>query len=106
MVPLVPRLPRIPVRRVPWVPPLARIVFVFVLLAVPAAAHPVPFSYLDLRLDATAAQPISGTVTVHIFDVAHELAIDPPERLLVAQVTPAQVAALETLEKMLTRRLS
>jgi len=65
------------------------------LLAASAAAHPVPFSYLDLRLDAAAAQPISGTLTVHVFDAAHELAVDPPERLLTRQETGSRAAALE-----------
>jgi len=75
----------------------------FVLLtAASAAAHPVPFSYLDLRLAAAGAQPISGTLTVHVFDAAHELAIDPPERLLAPDVASARAAALEGL---LARRL-
>jgi len=44
-----------------------------------AAAHPAPFSYVDLRL-----QPglIQGTVVAHIFDVAHDLNIANSERLL------------------------
>ena len=40
-------------------------------------AHPVPFSYLDLRLQSGA---IEGTLVVHVLDVAHDLAIDPGER--------------------------
>jgi hydrogenase/urease accessory protein HupE len=49
------------------------------LWASPAAAHPVPFSYLDLRL-----QPgqIDGSLVVHIFDAAHDLNVTPAERLL------------------------
>jgi len=89
------------------VPPVSRVpqvaLFVLVLFAVPAAAHPVPFSYLDLRLNSAASQPVSGTVTVHVFDAAHELAIDPPERLLVRDVVSARAAVLEA---MLMRRLS
>ena len=49
------------------------------LAATPARAHPVPFSYLDLRLQPDA---IEGTLVVHIFDVAHDLNIEPVERLL------------------------
>jgi hydrogenase/urease accessory protein HupE len=45
----------------------------------PLLAHPVPFSYLDLRMQPGA---IDGTLVVHILDVAHDLTIDPPERLL------------------------
>ena len=35
-----------------------------------AHAHPVPFSYLDIRLQPDA---IDGTLVVHILDVAHDL---------------------------------
>ena len=42
-------------------------------------AHPVPFSYLDLRLEPGA---IDGTLVVHILDVAHDFKIDPAEQLL------------------------
>ena len=52
----------------------------------PASAHPIPFSYLDLRLQSNA---IEGTLVAHIFDVAHELNIQPIERLL----DPAVVSA-------------
>ena len=38
--------------------------------AAPALAHPAPFSYLDVRLSASA---IEGTLVLHDFDVAHEL---------------------------------
>src|SRR4051812_15404368 len=48
-------------------------------LARPVAAHPIPFSYLDLRLRSEA---IDGTLVAHIYDVAHDLHIDPMERLL------------------------
>src|SRR4029453_13722129 len=48
-------------------------------LARPAAAHPIPFSYLDLRLRPDA---IEGTLVAHIYDVAHHLPIAPVERLL------------------------
>jgi hypothetical protein len=46
----------------------------------PAAvgAHPAPFSYLDVRIVETG---IEGALVVHDFDVAHDLGIDPPERL-------------------------
>jgi hydrogenase/urease accessory protein HupE len=45
----------------------------------PAAAHPAPFSYVDLVLREPA---VDVTVVVHVFDVAHELRLDVPERLL------------------------
>jgi hydrogenase/urease accessory protein HupE len=62
--------------------------------ATSASAHPVPFSYLDLRLGSTE---IDGTLVAHIFDAAHELNIDPPERLLDPTTAVAQAAALERL---------
>jgi hydrogenase/urease accessory protein HupE len=45
------------------------------LLAMPAGAHPVPFSYLDLKL---GEQGLSGTLTVHEFDLAHEYEFPDP----------------------------
>jgi hydrogenase/urease accessory protein HupE len=44
-----------------------------------ASAHPIPFSYLDLRLQSDA---IEGTLVAHIYDVAHDLRVEPMERLL------------------------
>jgi hydrogenase/urease accessory protein HupE len=52
----------------------------------PSSAHPVPFSYVDVRLQP---QSIDVTLVAHVFDVAHDLGIDPPERLL----EPATLAA-------------
>src|SRR4029079_16650095 len=72
--------------------------------AAPAWAHPVPFSYLDLRLDAKAGRPsIEGSLTVHVFDAAHELSIDPVERLLDADLAATQGLSLQAL---MTRRLT
>jgi hydrogenase/urease accessory protein HupE len=48
-------------------------------VAAPAAAHQVPFSYVDARLEPDA---VEVTLVAHIVDVAHDLGIDPPERLL------------------------
>ena len=59
---------------------LLAVTWVVVLMAsARLSAHPVPFSYLDLRLEPGA---IDGTLVVHILDVAHDLKIDPAERLL------------------------
>ena len=44
-----------------------------------AVAHPVPFSYLDVRIEPGA---IELTLVAHMFDIAHELGIDPPDRVL------------------------
>jgi hypothetical protein len=51
---------------------------VCVLAASPAAAHPAPFSYLDLFLSDGG---VEGALVVHDFDVAHDVGVDPPERL-------------------------
>jgi len=58
---------------------LAAAIAAFVTQATPAVAHPVPFSYLDLHL-----QPgrIELSIVVHMFDVGHDLQIDPADRLL------------------------
>lgn len=65
--------------------------------AVPALAHPVPFSYLDLRLQPNARNEIDGLLVVHIFDVAHDLKIDPPQRLLEPSFVDQHAAAIVAL---------
>ncbi|HEY3043637.1 MAG TPA: HupE/UreJ family protein [Vicinamibacterales bacterium] len=60
----------------------------------PASAHPIPFSYLDLRLQPNA---IEGTFIAHIYDVAHELNIQPIERLLDPAVVSAYNSAIVTI---------
>ncbi len=48
-----------------------------------AGAHPAPFSFLDLYLDAEGAR---GAIVVHDFDVAYELKIETPAALLDATI--------------------
>ncbi|PYR93422.1 MAG: hypothetical protein DMG19_01695 [Acidobacteria bacterium] len=64
------------------------------LLAAPAVAHPVPFSYLDVLL-----QPgmIEGSLTVHIYDLAHDLQITPMVRLLDSNFVAEQETAIHNL---------
>lgn len=62
--------------------------------AQPAAAHPVPFSYLDLRLNADA---VEGSLVVHMFDAAHDLNIEPAERLLEPATAAQHSAALASM---------
>jgi hydrogenase/urease accessory protein HupE len=72
---------------------------VWLALASPAAAHPIPFSYLDLRLEPEA---IEGTLVVHIYDLAHDLQIEPIDRLL----DPAVVSVhQEAMIRILVRGL-
>jgi len=68
-------------------------------LATPASAHPVPFSYLDLRLQP---HEIDGTLVAHIYDVAHDLNVSPMERLL----DPAIVSRVsDALTALMSQRL-
>lgn len=72
---------------------------VLLLWAGAVAAHPVPFSYLDVEIDDLGAR---GALVIHIFDAAHELGLAEPEVLL------DQSAALSyraPLLKLITPRL-
>lgn len=51
----------------------------FLGVAIPARAHPVPFSYLDVSIESGE---IHLTLVVHVFDAAQELGVNPPELLL------------------------
>ena len=57
-----------------------------------ADAHPAPFSYLDLHLDAGRT---NGTLVIHDFDAAQELGLEDPQVLLEPRV--AQERADELL---------
>jgi hydrogenase/urease accessory protein HupE len=59
-----------------------------------AAAHPVPFSYLDVRIEPGA---IELTLVAHMFDIAHELGVDPPDRVLDQNVLVRQGDAVLAL---------
>jgi hypothetical protein len=71
-------------------------IFVSTLLlkATTVLAHPAPFTYLDLRIEHDA---IVGTLIAHIFDVGHDLNIDPPDRLLESPVAAERAAAVIAL---------
>lgn len=58
---------------------LALTAILALLMAPRAFAHPAPFSYLDIVFRNGG---IEGTLVVHIIDVAHDLGIQPVERLL------------------------
>ena len=51
----------------------------FTLAGARLAAHPAPFSYMDVRLSPAA---VAGTLVLHDFDVAHELGLSTPDSLL------------------------
>ena len=59
-----------------------------------AGAHPVPFSYLDIHV---VSRSLDVTLIAHVFDVAHDLGISPPERLLDDVVLKAEGARISAL---------
>jgi len=65
-----------------------------VFLAIPASAHPVPFSFLDIQLQRSA---VDISLTVHIYDVAHDLDVTPMERLLDPAILAQRTDAIRTL---------
>jgi hydrogenase/urease accessory protein HupE len=71
-----------------------------VMCASRADAHPAPFSYLDLHLDASA---VTGTLVVHDFDAAHDLDVASPDALLDPNTAAMYRAALL---RLLTPRLN
>ena len=81
---------------------LKKLLFVLTLVAAPslAAAHPAPFSYLDLRIGGDG---IEGALVVHIIDVAHDLGIADPERLLERSVAGGN---LDRIAALVTQRMT
>ena len=65
-----------------------------------AMAHPIPFSYLDVHV---GADKIAASLVAHMIDVAHELEVDPPDRLLNPDVARRYA---QTLSELLGPRLS
>lgn len=59
--------------------PRALIAALCLLFAREAHAHPAPFSYLDLHLDASG---VTGTLVVHDLDAAHDLDVASADSLL------------------------
>ena len=68
--------------------------FMAVLSAAVADAHPAPFSYLDLRLNASG---VTGTLVVHDLDAAHDLGITQADSLLDPAVAAKHRDALVAL---------
>lgn len=74
---------------------LAAALFAALLLwAAPANAHPTPFSYLDIRVSGSASDV---DLVAHIIDIAHDLQIEPPERLFEAETLRARRDDITTL---------
>jgi len=75
---------------------------VTVLLSCPGAvfAHPAPFSFLDLVI---GEESIEGILVLHVVDVAHDLGIEPADRLL----DPGEVArARDRLVSLIVPRIT
>jgi hydrogenase/urease accessory protein HupE len=66
---------------------------------VSVSAHPAPFSYLDVHVDATG---LAGRLVIHAADAAYELKLDSPASLAEAAVVDRH---RETLARILTGRL-
>jgi hydrogenase/urease accessory protein HupE len=71
---------------------------VLALLALPssAAAHPVPFTYVDVRVDPDG---IALTLVAHVFDLGHDLDVAPPERFLERDVLASKSDAVRDLAR-------
>jgi hydrogenase/urease accessory protein HupE len=63
-------------------------------LAAPVSAHPAPFSYIDVALINGS---VNVTIVAHSFDLAHDLAIDPPQRVLDPSFVSGQTRSLLSL---------
>src|SRR6185503_20675307 len=63
-------------------------------LATAVHAHPVPFSYLDLRV---GPGPLEGALVMHVIDLAHDLDVTPAEALLEPAVAESKRDAILNL---------
>jgi hydrogenase/urease accessory protein HupE len=57
-------------------------------------AHPVPFTYLDIRIDAGA---LNVTLIAHVFDLANDLKIQAVESLLKPEIANPRSAAMTAM---------
>lgn len=74
--------------------PVALLFMILAWLVPRVHAHPIPFSYLDLRLKVGR---IEGTLVAHIEDLAHDLNVDPPATLLDAKIAESKKDAIAEL---------
>jgi hydrogenase/urease accessory protein HupE len=70
------------------------LVLAAMLLPIAAIAHPVPFSYLDVQFQPSS---VDVALTIHIYDLAHDLQVTPMERLLDPAFLSSQEAAIHAL---------
>jgi hydrogenase/urease accessory protein HupE len=88
------RVDRLPVRALRVIVCRAVVAMSCLFAGAPALAHPVPFSYMDLRLQRDV---IDATLVVHVFDAGHDLNIAPAERLLDAETARREAGALTAM---------
>lgn len=69
-------------------------VLLALLLAVPAHAHPAPFSYLDVDVQENGGR---GLLTVHMVDVAYELGMEDPDELATRPLTAAELTRIQSV---------
>src|SRR5262245_8049531 len=62
--------------------------------ASPALAHPAPFSYIDIR---TTSRSVELSILAHVFDVGHDVGVQPPEGLLDGPTLSAHADAIRSL---------
>ena len=67
-------------------------IFAALILAAPASAHPVPFSYLDIEVHDGS---VEGRIRAHLTDLAPVLQLANPEALLDPRVRAAHRPAIE-----------
>jgi hydrogenase/urease accessory protein HupE len=75
---------------------LAGLVCLSTLVSARAFAHPVPFSFIDVQVQSNS---IELSVVAHVFDIAHDLNVQPPEKLL----DPKTLASLDEAVTALVR---
>jgi hydrogenase/urease accessory protein HupE len=63
-------------------------------IARPVAAHPVPFSYLDVQLQPSA---IEVSLVAHDFDLGHDLNISPSDQLLDPTLVEQREKAMQAM---------
>lgn len=73
---------------------VALLILAFVWSAVPAFAHPTPFSYLNLRL---SHGQLEGSLVIHVVDLAHDLGVTPAESLLEPSLAESKKESIQNL---------
>ena len=85
----------LPVQRLDWaIRRCSALVITVLAIACPAAAHPVPFSYLDVQLQPAA---VDVSLVAHIFDLGHDLRIAPAEQLLDSTLVAQREREMQTM---------